>query len=235
MSQNRALVLAFRTQKSISHPYHLLRASRIGVVNRYRYDYACEDEYFEKEMTLLEARHLPLPLPQDWKHVDHNDNEVWPAHWNDVRFNFKPQNQDRRAFIHDNYMNMYDFEHDFAHNTGFVDEDHDGELPDPQSGGHFKKKRSGVLSMLGAFVAVGALIGYPIFGLKIPQKDNPFYYRKKYASHTSMQQMQRIAMLEYGNDVPKGLDSSSMITQKGFVQVGHGIRYDLDNYNDLIC
>jgi len=92
MSQNRALVSVFRMRQSISHPYHLMKTTRIGVTNRYAYDYACEDEYFEKEMTLLEARMLPLPLPKDFRHVEHNDNEVWPAHWNDVRFNFKPQN-----------------------------------------------------------------------------------------------------------------------------------------------
>jgi len=113
-------------------------------------------------------------------------------------------------------MNMYDFEHDFAHTTGFVDEDLDYELPDPGVAMHFKKKRSGVIAFLGAFISVGALIGYPIFGLKIPQKDNPFYYRKKYASHTSIQQMQKVAMMEYGNKVQKGLDSNSMITSKGF-------------------
>ena len=28
-------------------------------------------------------------------------------------------------FIHDNYMNAYDLQHDFAHTTGFVDEDLD--------------------------------------------------------------------------------------------------------------
>jgi len=44
---------------------------------------------------------------------------------------------------------------------------------------------------MGAFILVGALIGYPIFGLKIPQKDNPFYYRKKYATSTSIGQMQK--------------------------------------------
>lgn len=167
-------------------------------------------------MTLLEARHLPLPLPKDFSHVPHPDHEVWPAHWNDVRFNFKPQNQDRRMFLHDNYMNMYDFPHDFAHTTGFVDEDLDYELPDPGVAMHFKKKRSGPMSFLGAFIAVGALIGYPIFGLKIPQKDNPFFYRKKYATSTSILQFQKLAMLEYGAAVPKSPESSVMITQKGF-------------------
>ena len=41
-------------------------------------------------MTLYDAKVLPLPLPDDFKHALHPDNEVWPAHWNDVRFNFKP-------------------------------------------------------------------------------------------------------------------------------------------------
>ena len=106
---NRGIVSAFRLQKSINTPYHMLKATRIGVKNRYAYDYACEDEYFEREMTMYDARTLPLPIPKDFAHAQHPDNEVWPMHWNDVRFNFKPQNQDRRAFIHYNMMNAYDF------------------------------------------------------------------------------------------------------------------------------
>lgn len=37
MSMQRTVLSAFKLQKSLSHPYHLMRASRIGVVNRYRY------------------------------------------------------------------------------------------------------------------------------------------------------------------------------------------------------
>lgn len=68
----------------------LLCSSRIGVRNRYKYDYACEDEYFEREMTILEARHLPLPLPEDFRHKQLPLHELYPAHWNDVRFNYLP-------------------------------------------------------------------------------------------------------------------------------------------------
>jgi hypothetical protein len=85
-------------------------------------------------------------------------------------------------------MNQYDFPHDAAHTLGYVDEDLDYELPDPASAMHFKKKRSPAFSFLGAFVAVGLLFGYPIFGLKMPQKDNPFFYRKKYGSATTIEQ-----------------------------------------------
>ena len=85
-------------------------------------------------------------------------------------------------------MNVYNFEHDFAHTTGFVDEDLDYELPDPVGAMHYKKKRSGALMFFGAFITVGALILYPTAGLKIPQKDNPFYYRKKYATSSSISQ-----------------------------------------------
>lgn len=91
--------------RSVSHPYTLLATSRITAVNRYAADYACEDEYFQREMTLLDARNLPLPIPQTFRHAFPSDHEVWPAHWNDVRFNFKPQHLDRRMFLHDNYMN----------------------------------------------------------------------------------------------------------------------------------
>ena len=151
-------------------------------MNRYQYDYSCEDEYFEKEMTLLESKKLPLPLPADFKHKDPPYDEIMPLHWNDVRFNFKPENMDRRMFRYDNYMNLYDFQHDFAHTTGFVDEDHDGEVPDPMSAMHWKKKRSAPMAVLGMLVAAGVFLFYPTVGLKMPQKDNPFYWRKKYGT-----------------------------------------------------
>ena len=111
-----------------------------------------------------------------------------PPHWNDVRFNFLPQRLDRRMFLHDNYMNAYDFPHDAAHTLGYIDEDLDYELPDPMTAMHFKKKRSGAVAMLGAVIALGVLIGYPIFGLKMPQRDNPFYWRKKYGTPSTINQ-----------------------------------------------
>jgi hypothetical protein len=186
-------------------------------------------------MTLLEARNLPLPLPKDFAHAHPPDNEIYPAHFNDVRFNFKPQNLDRRMFIHDNYMNMYDFAHDLAHTTGHVDEDLDFELPDPYNAMHFKKKRSQVTQTIGIFIAVGMLIFLPILGLKLPQKDNPFYWRKKYATVTSFNQHQKVAMMEYGAAVPMGPETSSFISKAGWQQAGNGIRYELDNYSDLVC
>ena len=88
---------------------------------------------------------------------------------------------------------------------------------------------------LATVTAAAMLIGTPIFGMKLPQKDNPFYWRKKYATQTSLYQMQKVAMIEYGAKLPKGPDTNCMITKNGFTQVGHGIRYELDNYDDLIC
>ena len=177
-----------------------------------------------------------MPLPADWRHVKHNDNEVWPSHWNDVRFNFKPQNQDRRCYIHDNYMNAYDIYHDFAHTTGFVDEDMDWESPDPINAAHYKLKRSQVMHALGIPFLVGFFIFVPICGFKLPQIQNPFYWRKKYAGNTTIAQMQRVAMQEYGAGVPKPpCDSSAMISNKGFTHVGGGMRYNLPSYGDLVC
>lgn len=184
---NKAVANTLRSRQ-LSSQYAVVFTSRIGVKNRYRYDYACEDEYFEREMTILEARHLPLPLPKDFRHKSPPYHEIMPAHWNDVRFNFLPQNLDRRMFLHDNYMNMYDFRHDAAHTLGYIDEDLDYELPDPMTAMHFKKKRSGAVAMLGAVIAIGVLVGYPIFGLKMPQKDNPFFWRKKYGTPTTIEQ-----------------------------------------------
>jgi hypothetical protein len=219
----------------MNHTQALMAASRIGVRNRYMHDYACEDEYFEREMTILEARHLPMPLPTDWRHKQLPINEFFPAHWNDVRFNFLPQNIDRRMYLHDNYMHMYDFRHDAAHTLGYPDEDLDYEMPDPVSAMHFKKKRSGAFSMLGAVVAVAVLFGYPVFGLKMPQKDNPFYWRKKYGTATSVEQAQGLALIEYGGKVEKGPESNLLLGPQGFDHGNQGFRIDLDNYSDLVC
>ena len=221
--------------RGLNQTQALMAASRIGVRNRYKYDYACEDEYFEREMTILEARHLPMPLPVDWRHKQIPINEIFPAHWNDVRFNFKPENLDRRMYLHDNYMHMYDFRHDAAHTLGYPDEDLDYEMPDPASAMHFKKKRSGALSQLGAIIAIAVLFGYPIFGLKMPQKDNPFYWRKKYGSSSTIEQMQGLALIEYGGKTEKYPDTNLIMGPQGFDHSGNGLRIDLDNYADLVC
>ena len=43
-------------------------------------------------------------------------------------------------------------------------------------------------------------------------------------------------MQEFGNAVENAPgDASCMITHKGYQQSGHGLRFELDNYNDLIC
>jgi len=42
-------------------------------------------------------------------------------------------------------------------------------------------------------------------------------------------------MLEYGGAVPMGPETSSMISKAGWTQTCQGIRYELDNYDDLVC
>ena len=138
-------------------------------------------------------------------------------------------------FLHDNYMNQYDFPHDAVHTLGYYDEDLDYELPDPQSAMHFKKKRSGPMAMIGAIIAIAVLVGYPIFGLKMPQRDNPFFWRKKFGSTTTISQFQGLALIEYGAKVEKMPDSNIILGPNGFDHIGNGLRLDLDNYNDLIC
>ena len=44
------------------------------------------------------------------------------------------------------------------------------------------------MSTIGIIIIAYVTIGYPIYMLKIPQKDNPFYYRKKYATSGTIQQ-----------------------------------------------
>ena len=156
--------------------------ARVTVINRYKYDFANEDGFHEKEMTLLEAKKMPLPMPESFRHKRPPMDELYPAHWNDVRFNHHPGFFGRRCFIHDTYFASYDIDHDVPHSLGFRDEDMDYEVPDPIDNMHFKRKRSPVLHILGLVIWAAAYFGYAICGLKIPQRDNPFYYRKKYAS-----------------------------------------------------
>ena len=91
------------------------------------------------------------------------------------------------------------------------------------------------MAILGMIISVGLLVGYPIFGLKVPQRDNPFYFRKKYGSTTTIEQYQELAQLEYGNDDINLGDTGVALTQNGFQMVGNGLRMDLDNYKDLYC
>ena len=49
MSSQRAVLSAFKLQKSLSHPYALMRGSRIGVVNRYGFvsNYLSYTDHFD--------------------------------------------------------------------------------------------------------------------------------------------------------------------------------------------
>ena len=100
-------------------PKSNLFASRLGMTNKYAYDYSCEDEFFEREMTMLDAKITKLPLGEDFRHVSAPTDEIQPPHWNDVRFNFLPQNLDRRCYVHDNLAIFYDMQNDYMHGVGF--------------------------------------------------------------------------------------------------------------------
>ena len=100
-----------------------MRATRLGMSNKYAHDYACEDEYFEREMTLLEAKETHLPFSDNFRHKEMPLDETQPPHWNDVRFNYLPQNLDRRMYLHDTLPIFYNMEDDFMHGVGFQDED----------------------------------------------------------------------------------------------------------------
>lgn len=122
-------------------PKSVVFASRLGMSNKYAHDYACEDEFFEREMTLLDSKLMELPLSDNVRHKSLPMDEYMPPHWNDVRFNFIPENIDRRCYIHDNLAIHYNMPVDYYHTVGYEDEDMDYELPDPYSAMHFKNKR----------------------------------------------------------------------------------------------
>jgi hypothetical protein len=170
MSKRLLVQMAMRRPtNSVIVPRATIYAARLGMTNRYAYDYACEDEFFEREMTMLESKLATLPLPDDFKHKDLPYDEMFPSHINDVRFNFLPQNMDRRCFIHDTNAIFYNFnDGDFYHGVGYEDEDMDYELPDPYDGMHQKYKRSTVANWLFGWVVIGLVVGYPTLGLKMP-------------------------------------------------------------------
>merc|ERR1740115_224432 len=114
------------------------------------------------------AKLMALPIPDDYRHKELPYDEIYPPHWNDVRFNFKPDNLDRRAFIHDTNAITYNMNEDYFHGVGYQDEDMDWEMPDPYAAMHFKYKRSPVVMFMGAFVSVAIVVGYPTLGLKMP-------------------------------------------------------------------
>ena len=53
---------------------------------------------------------------------------------------------------------------------------------------HFKMKRSPAVMFWFGFVCAGIIVGYPTLGLKMPQKDNPVFYRKKFGTTSTVQQ-----------------------------------------------
>ena len=92
MSKRLAVQAAFNTRRmalnSCVVPKTTLFASRMGMSNKYAYDYACEDEFFEREMTHYEAKAMHLPLSTNFRHKTASWDEIIPPHWNDVRFNY---------------------------------------------------------------------------------------------------------------------------------------------------
>ncbi len=162
---------------------------------------------------------------------------MYPAHHNDVRFIFRPAWFGRRCFVHDTYMNSYDIDEDMVHGLGFRDEDLDYELPDPLSAMHWKKKRSPFYAYLLLVIWTGLFFGYAIVGLKIPQKDNPFFWRKKFASPSSIHAMMDLTWMENGASISTeaGPETPNLqMTPDKLVMVNDGLRFNLESYKDLI-
>uniref|UniRef100_A0A7S3JE96 Uncharacterized protein n=1 Tax=Euplotes harpa TaxID=151035 RepID=A0A7S3JE96_9SPIT len=228
-----------RRSRGIGNVFNYLPA-RVTVVNRYKYDFSVEDGFFEKEMTLLEAKKLPLPVPRSFKHKKAPMDVLYPPHSNDsnfVRFNHDPGFFGRRCFVHDTYSPTYDIDQDIPHSLGFRDEDLDYELPDPISAMHFKRKRSPIVHIIAFLVWGTAFFCYATAGLKVPQKDNPFYYRKKYATNTTMYQMQQSAAIDYSQVYDLNIKGfhRMLITDKGLELTNQGLRFNFANNNDLYC
>ena len=216
-------------------PKATIYASRMGMTNKYAYDYACEDEFFEREMTLYESKAMSLPLSDQFRHKSAPWDDIIPPHWNDVRFNYQPQFMDRRCYMHDFLPIFYNMEVDFHHGLGYADEDLDYEMPDPYSAMHFKNKRSQVIGFFGAAIATLVLIGYPVFGLKMPQRDHPTFWRKKFSTGEQIQAQMSMAIDEWGGSHSEmDTETGSYYGPKGFKQANNGIRFNVAGYKDLI-
>ena len=102
---------------------------------------------------------------------------------------------------------------------------------------HFKRKRSPVFHALFFLMWACAFFGYAICGLKIPQHENPFYYRKKYVTGTTMRQMQEAATTEYGDHFNTSIAGMRRlaITNKGLEMQNQGLRFDFANNDELFC
>ncbi len=223
-----------RRSRGIASPTNY-KLARVIPKNRYKYDYSVEDGFFEKEMTYLEAMKLPIPVPESFRHKRIPMDVLYPVHWNDVRFNHHPGFFGRRCFTHDTYFPKYDVQHDIPHSLGHKDEDMDFEQPDPINEMHFKRKRSQFVHIVLFLVWAIAFFGYATAGLKIPQKDNPFYYRKKFASGTTMHQMQEVAVADYISTVDRNVSGFQRmaVTDKGLKLQNQGFRYYLPTKSDL--
>ena len=127
----------------------------------------------------------------------------------------------------------YDFEHDYVHSYGYIDEDLEYEMPEPIEAGHYKRKRSPMLAPIGMGVWVLTFFCFAAFGLKVPQKDNPFFWRTKFASGSSVQQMQEVAQDDYGFGAFNHPDHRYDYTNEGFKMKNDGLRIYLDSYDDF--
>lgn len=47
--------------------------------------------------------------------------------------------------------------------------------------------------------------------------------------------MQALSFIEYGGKTEQAPGTNIVLGPNGFDHAGHGIRFDLDNYNDLVC
>ncbi len=119
---------------------------------------------------------------------------------------------------------------------GHPDEDFDGEIPDPVANMHFNRNRSPWLGVMFALATSVLYAGYWSIGLKYPQRDNVFYYRKKFANKGAI--ADEFNMADYASNLSYGsADFSAKVVRGGnnYHVVGAGLRYRLPTQDDLYC
>ena len=139
----------------------LKQSARYGKpINRWQYVflslnqyYSNEDGIFEENFNYIEQMTIPQPFPTNHLIFSHKGlpPNLYPSHFNDVRYVHKTYLWPRRHFVPDfkvillndqfRLVNNYNFE-DLLHGNGFPDFDLDYQLADPMESNHYVQNRS---------------------------------------------------------------------------------------------
>lgn len=115
--------------------------SRYGTpLNRWQFHYANEDGVYEQDLSWIEAKTMPQPLPKNYW-LDHKNipDSYNPDHKNDVRYNFQPQYWPRRHMVHTYKLKVYNYNSldSIMHGNEWYDMQLDFQIEEPMDSNHY--------------------------------------------------------------------------------------------------